>query len=119
MRELQNRIQRAKLTATDGVIRPGHLGIPPGGARTKPEFESRASTTATPSSGLPSVGAGARADDGHAAAAADPERGAIEEALLKAGGVVSKAAAEMGLSRQALYRRMERLGIVLERRPKV
>jgi transcriptional regulator of acetoin/glycerol metabolism len=25
----------------------------------------------------------------------------------------------MGLSRQALYRRMERLGIVLERRPKV
>jgi transcriptional regulator of acetoin/glycerol metabolism len=50
---------------------------------------------------------------------ADPERASIEEALLKAGGVVSKAAAEMGLSRQALYRRMERLGIVLERRPKV
>ena len=53
------------------------------------------------------------------AAAGDPERASIEEALLKAGGVVSKAAAEMGLSRQALYRRMERLGIVLERRPKV
>jgi len=52
-------------------------------------------------------------------AGADPERASIEEALLKAGGVVSKAAAEMGLSRQALYRRMERLGIVLERRPKV
>jgi len=52
-------------------------------------------------------------------AAGDPERASIEEALLKAGGVVSKAAAEMGLSRQALYRRMERLGIVLERRPKV
>jgi len=32
---------------------------------------------------------------------------------------VSKAAAEMGLSRQALYRRMERVGIVLERRPKM
>jgi transcriptional regulator of acetoin/glycerol metabolism len=52
-------------------------------------------------------------------AGADPERASIEEALLKAGGVVSKAAAEMGLSRQALYRRMERVGIVLERRPKV
>ena len=38
--------------------------------------------------------------------------------LIAAGGVVSKAAAEMGLSRQALYRRMERLGIVLERRPR-
>jgi transcriptional regulator of acetoin/glycerol metabolism len=31
---------------------------------------------------------------------------------------VSRAAQELGLSRQALYRRMERLGIVLERRPK-
>jgi transcriptional regulator of acetoin/glycerol metabolism len=42
----------------------------------------------------------------------------MEEALVKAGGVVSKVAAEMGLSRQALYRRMERVGIVLERRPR-
>jgi transcriptional regulator of acetoin/glycerol metabolism len=32
--------------------------------------------------------------------------------LSKGGGVVSQAAAELGLSRQALYRRMERLGIV-------
>jgi transcriptional regulator of acetoin/glycerol metabolism len=32
--------------------------------------------------------------------------------------VVTKAAAELGMSRQALYRRMERLGIVLERKPK-
>jgi transcriptional regulator of acetoin/glycerol metabolism len=50
--------------------------------------------------------------------ASEAERAAIEEALLRAGGVVAKAAAEMGLSRQALYRRMERLGIVMERRPK-
>jgi transcriptional regulator of acetoin/glycerol metabolism len=48
----------------------------------------------------------------------DLERAAIEEALVRAGGVVSKAAAEMGLSRQALYRRMERLGITMERRPR-
>jgi transcriptional regulator of acetoin/glycerol metabolism len=33
-------------------------------------------------------------------------------------GVVSKAAALLGVSRQALYRRMDRLGIELERRPK-
>ena len=51
--------------------------------------------------------------------AADPERAQIEEALLHASGVVSKAAAELGLSRQAFYRRMERLGIVLERKPRL
>jgi DNA-binding NtrC family response regulator len=44
------------------------------------------------------------------------EREAIEAALERARGVVSRAAAELGLSRQALYRRMERLGIELERR---
>ena len=106
-------------TATDGVIRPQHLGIPTTpSARGRHEPESRA-TASTPSGGLPTLAAHRpEAADGHAAAG-DPERASIEEALLKAGGVVSKAAAEMGLSRQALYRRMERLGIVLERRPKV
>jgi DNA-binding NtrC family response regulator len=121
VRELQNRIHRARLTALDGVIQPGHLGIPPGGARVRPEFESRAAVHATPSGGLPAAApprAEPAAGDSERAAG-DPERAAIEEALLKAGGVVSKAAAEMGLSRQALYRRMERLGIVLERRPRV
>ncbi len=42
---------------------------------------------------------------------AEPDRDTIEQALARAGGVVSQAAAELGLSRQALYRRMERLGI--------
>jgi transcriptional regulator of acetoin/glycerol metabolism len=37
-------------------------------------------------------------------------------ALGRAQGVVSRAANELGVSRQALYRRMERLGIELERR---
>ena len=48
-----------------------------------------------------------------AASANDPEpdRESIERALAKAGGVLSQAAAELGLSRQALYRRMDRLGI--------
>jgi DNA-binding NtrC family response regulator len=41
----------------------------------------------------------------------EPDRAAIEAALARAGGVVAQAAAELGLSRQALYRRMERLGI--------
>ena len=55
--------------------------------------------------GLPAVAA--------PSAPADPEldRGLIEQALARAGGVVAQAASELGLSRQALYRRMERLGI--------
>jgi len=42
---------------------------------------------------------------------AEPDREAIVQALARAGGVVAQASAELGLSRQALYRRMERLGI--------
>jgi DNA-binding NtrC family response regulator len=39
------------------------------------------------------------------------DRASIEQALVRAGGVIAQAAAELGLSRQALYRRMERFGI--------
>jgi transcriptional regulator of acetoin/glycerol metabolism len=38
-------------------------------------------------------------------------RATIEASLRAAGGNVSRAAASMGLSRQALYRRMQRLGM--------
>ncbi|WP_429201547.1 sigma-54-dependent transcriptional regulator [Massilia sp. UYP11] len=41
----------------------------------------------------------------------EPDRDAIVGALARAGGVVAQAANELGLSRQALYRRMERLAI--------
>jgi DNA-binding NtrC family response regulator len=41
----------------------------------------------------------------------EPDREAIVQALARAGGVVAQASSELGLSRQALYRRMERLGI--------
>jgi len=44
----------------------------------------------------------------------DLDRAAVEAALSRAGGVVAQAAAELGLSRQALYRRMEKLGIPRE-----
>jgi len=42
----------------------------------------------------------------------EPSREAVETALHKAEGVVSRAAQNLGLSRQALYRRMERYGLV-------
>ena len=53
-----------------------------------------------------------------AAEADEAERDALERLLLDSGGSVSRAAARLGISRQALYRRMEPLGIVLERRPR-
>jgi len=44
---------------------------------------------------------------------AEPEldRPAVEQALARAGGVIAHAARDLGLSRQALYRRMEKLGL--------
>jgi len=41
----------------------------------------------------------------------EPDRATIEAALQRTGGVLAQAAAELGLSRQALYRRLDRLGI--------
>ncbi|MCD7099234.1 sigma-54 dependent transcriptional regulator [Stenotrophomonas sp. MMGLT7] len=43
--------------------------------------------------------------------AAEPDKVRIEQALARAGGVIAQAAADLGMSRQALYRRMERHGI--------
>jgi DNA-binding NtrC family response regulator len=49
-------------------------------------------------------------------AAAEPEldRSSIEQALERARGVIAQAARDLGLSRQALYRRMEKLGLKTE-----
>ena len=48
--------------------------------------------------------------------AEEPEldRPSVEEALARSRGVVAHAARDLGLSRQALYRRMEKLGIKTE-----
>ena len=45
------------------------------------------------------------------AQADEPDRARIVGALERAGGVIAQAAADLGLSRQALYRRMDRHGI--------
>jgi DNA-binding NtrC family response regulator len=99
VRELENRIQRAVLVCEGGPIRVSHLGI-----------DERVPAGATPSAPPPSEGSPM------SGTLSEVERDAIEAALERARGVVSRAAAELGLSRQALYRRMERLGIELERR---
>jgi DNA-binding NtrC family response regulator len=55
--------------------------------------------------GLPAAPVVAMAPD------VEPDRDAIVQALARANHIVAQAAADLGLSRQALYRRMERLGI--------
>jgi len=47
----------------------------------------------------------------HGSAEHEPDREQIEQALKKSHGVIAQAATLLGLSRQSLYRRMERLGI--------
>lgn len=81
VRELKNVMQRACLLAASEIIQPGDLGLP------------QVNANAT----LPTE--------------LEPDRDAIEQALARAKGVIAQAAAELGLSRQALYRRMDRLGI--------
>jgi DNA-binding NtrC family response regulator len=117
VRELQNRIQRAVLVEATEVISAADLGLGVGGgAGGRADGPRRPTPLGT--LGAMAGGGGAGASPRSPAPDGDPERAAIEEALVRVGGVVAKAAAEMGLSRQALYRRMERLGITMERRPK-
>jgi transcriptional regulator of acetoin/glycerol metabolism len=81
VRELKNVIERAALLARGGPITPELLGLP------APEL------TAAPRN------------------LGEPSRDAVVAALARADGVVARAAAALGLSRQALYRRMDRYGI--------
>jgi len=99
VRELENRIQRAVLVSRGAPIGVTHLGL-----------DERAAASVTETAPLrPSEPPGS-------GTLSEVEREAIHAALGRARGVVSRAAAELGLSRQALYRRMERLGIEMERR---
>ena len=83
VRELKNVMQRASLLTPGPEIHAEELGLPP------------ATAPRTPLD----------------AAATEPDRDSVVAALSRAQGVVAHAAQELGLSRQALYRRMERLGI--------
>ncbi len=82
VRELRNVVQRAALLAAGETVGAGDLGLPAPAAAT-----------------------------GAAASLDEPDRETIEAALERHQGVVAQAAAELGLSRQALYRRMERFGL--------
>ncbi len=107
VRELENRVRRALLIAQDGTVRAADFALESGG-------QGNAGREGRPSQPAPAASTPAPA--AKLAEADEAERARVEEALKRAGGVVSRAAAELGMSRQALYRRMERLGLALERR---
>ncbi len=90
VRELENRIQRATVVAKDQTIQAADLGI----------------------------GSAGRDFDGPLDDNSIAERDRLLEVLDHHRGVVAHAADELGISRQALYRKMDRLGIELERRPR-
>ncbi len=107
VRELENRVQRAALVRTEGAITREDLGLAPRSA-------GRVSVATPPSRNPPETTA--PAEPSELGPAERAERAEVERALADARGVVSRAAAMLGLSRQALYRKMERLGIGVERR---
>jgi DNA-binding NtrC family response regulator len=84
VRELRNVIQRAGLLAQGPRIEVTDLNLP---------------RATAPRAAAPVV---------------DPDRSRIESALSHSHGIIAQAAAELGLSRQALYRRMDRYGIPRE-----
>jgi transcriptional regulator with GAF, ATPase, and Fis domain len=107
VRELQNRVQRAVLVQTSETITAADLGLAASDRRAEtprrappPGFGPPPGAVASTTLPDPRLAPG---DAGN-----ERERAAIDEALVRAGGVVANAAAEMGLSRQAPYRRMER-----------
>jgi len=81
VRELRNVMQRAALLAGGATVHAADLGLP----------------------AAPLLAAAAGSDE--------PDRTTIEAALARCGGVLAQAASELGMSRQALYRRLDRLGI--------
>jgi DNA-binding NtrC family response regulator len=98
VRELQNRVQRAILVGVAEELSTADLGL---------GLDDPARDGA-PGIELPAAGVETDRD----------ERRRLEQLLLESGGMVSRAAARLGISRQALYRRMQRLGVALERRPR-
>jgi len=83
VRELQNCMRRAALLARGPQVSVADLGLP----------AARPAAAAQPEP------------------AAEPTRADIERVLARHQGVIATAAQELGLSRQALYRRMEKFGI--------
>jgi transcriptional regulator with GAF, ATPase, and Fis domain len=109
VRELENEMRRLVVLAED-VVRPEHLSAEVRAARAGGRPVPRAGETAD--DGPPAL----RAPAGEAAdlrdAVARYEREAIRAALERCGGNKSRASAELGISRFALQRKLEKYGML-------
>src|ERR1700677_349818 len=105
VRELRNSIERAKLLAREQLVKAADLNLPaPSRAAADSEPGRRGGEPFSVRGGESSPGRGERD-------AEQPSRELIEASLREAGGNISRAAQSLGLSRQALYRRMERFNL--------
>jgi DNA-binding NtrC family response regulator len=95
VRELRNSIERAKLLARESSVTAADLNLP--------AAHRSASHGETNRRGTESGKADRDVEQ--------PSRELIEASLREAGGNISRAAQSLGLSRQALYRRMERFNL--------
>jgi DNA-binding NtrC family response regulator len=105
VRELRNSIERAKLLAREQLVKAADLNLPaPSRAAAESEASRRGGEPFSVRGGDSLPGRGDRD-------AEQPSRELIEASLREAGGNISRAAQSLGLSRQALYRRMERFNL--------
>jgi DNA-binding NtrC family response regulator len=85
VRELDHAIERAVILCTESLIRSADLGLKPASSGGAPRLEEMALE--------------------------DVEKHLIQRVLARHGGNVSHAAGALGLSRSALYRRLQKFGL--------
>jgi len=100
IRELQNAIERALIVSDAGLITAAQLGL------TLPRLPS--GEASLPGAPTPS---GAATQDAAAATLQELERHAIADALAKAKGNKTAAAAALGITRMRLYTKLRRFGL--------
>ncbi|MEC4724963.1 sigma-54 dependent transcriptional regulator [Shewanella sp. D64] len=119
VRELENACKRAVILATTSVLTPADFGLSlaisvdlpqVAGGRTRSVDEQVA--CAQPYVDQPKPVDASHTDRQHLASnRVELDKGNIEAAIAEHGGVIARVAKSLGLSRQALYRRMEKFGI--------
>lgn len=95
VRELENAIRRAAILARDGVIEVAHL----------PREIAESSSAEAVREGLGEF------TQAKAAAVEEFERGYLTQALMRSGGIVSRASALTGLSERNFHEKLKRYGI--------
>ena len=105
VRELENVCKRAVLLSTNPILTMTDLGLQQTTEQALNAPVSAISSTATTSAGKVDV------LDTAKTAMVEPDKQQIEQALVMHNGVIARVAKSLGLSRQALYRRMDKYGL--------